>query len=297
MIVSRRDFLRYCGLSAAALGLDATGLLRLQEALASPTAPCVIWLHGSSCTGCSVSFLDRISTAAPTTAADALINSINLVYHATVMAAAGESAVAMARQAYDAGNYVLIVEGGVPTAFGGGACLAWSYEGETITFQQQVTEYAARAAKILCAGNCACWGCIPSAPPNPTGIKGVSAHTGRTTINIPGCPTHPDWLMWAIVQILLGASIPVDSYGRPTQFFAQTVHSLCPRRGAEETSTFGVDYRCLKEVGCRGPITYANCPNQLWNNRQNWCVDANAPCVGCTQPGFPGTIPLYQSID
>ena len=56
---------------------------------------------------------------------------------------------------------------------------------------------------------------------------------------------------------------------------------------------FGVDKHCLMELGCRGPMTMSNCPQQKWNNQVNWCVDANAPCIGCTEPGFPGTDPFY----
>ena len=35
-MISRRDFLRYCGISAAALGLSSLDLLNLKEALANP---------------------------------------------------------------------------------------------------------------------------------------------------------------------------------------------------------------------------------------------------------------------
>ncbi|MGE5840444.1 MAG: hypothetical protein ACM34H_10950 [Deltaproteobacteria bacterium] len=88
---------------------------------------------------------------------------------------------------------------------------------------------------------------------------------------------------------MLGKTIALDSSGRPGALFSRTVHDQCPRREAEETHTFGQDRRCLEELGCRGPETRANCPVQLWNNRANWCCDANAPCIGCTQPQFPFT--------
>ena len=152
---------------------------------------------------------------------------------------------------------------------------------------------ADKAAGILCIGTCAAWGGIPAAPPNPTGVMGVKALTGKDTINIPGCPTHPDWIVWAVVQLLLGNPIALDSYGRPTQFFSSTVHDLCPRNGANKAKNIGVDNTCLMDLGCRGPMTMANCPQQQWNNKVNWCVDANAPCIGCTEPGFPGTDPFY----
>jgi len=285
MSITRRDFLKYCGVSAVALGLSSTDLLQMEELLANPGGPSVIWLQGSSCTGCSMSFLNRISNSAPTTAANVLLDSINLVYHPNLMAMAGQSAVDLAKQAYSKGGYVLAVEGGVPTAFGGKTCWAWNYNGVDVTFQQVVTDLSAKAAAILAVGTCASYGGIPAAGPNPTAIKSVKALTGKTTINIAGCPPHPDWIVYVVAQLLLGKNIPVDSSGRPTALYNQTVHSQCPRNDDPE--------HCLAPKGCRGPGTHANCPTQLWNNRTNWCVNANAPCYACTEPTFPGTSSLY----
>lgn len=287
MEISRRDFMKYCSMAAAGAALSVSDLGLLEQALANPNAPTVIWLHGAGCTGCSVSFLNRISTSAPQTAADVLISSVNLTYHPTLMSLAGDSAAAMAMQAVRNGNYVLAVEGGVPTAFAGCTCWVWTFNGQDVTMFEAVNELAAKALKIVAIGNCASFGCVPAAPPNPTGIKGVKDATGRSVINLPGCPVHPDWVVWAIVQILTGASVSLDSYGRPTAFFSRTVHDQCPRRETEEADTFGIDSRCLKHLGCRGPITRANCPNVKWNGAVNWCVDANAPCIGCTEPTFP----------
>jgi len=300
MKVTRRDFLKFCGASAAALGLSATDLLRLKDALAAPGAPPVIWLQGSACTGCSVSFLNLISAAAPTTAADVLTQSINLIYHPNLMALAGDSAVAEVEKAYNAGGYLLAVEGGVPTKFNGNTCWAWNYGGEDITFKDAVVDLAARAAGVLCIGTCASFGGIPSAPPNPTGVKSVQAVTGKTTINIAGCPPHPNWLAWTVVQLLLGNSITLDSYGRPQQLFSgYTVHDMCWRRANYDAglkaSSFGVDSLCLYDLGCRGPETIASCPFGGWNGGANWCVDANAPCIGCTNSNFPGSAALYRS--
>jgi hydrogenase small subunit len=294
MKIARRDFLKYCGLSAAAIGLSASDLGLLEKALANPNAPTVAWIQGASCVGCSISLLDRISTTAPVSATDLLVNSINLTYHPTLMGAAGNGAVSMLEQTYNKASYVLVVEGGIPTAFGGNACMALTQAGREVTFQEVVTTMVSRAAKIVCVGTCAAWGGIPAAPPNPTAIKGVKALTGKTTINIAGCPANPDWIVWAIVQILTGKTITLDGSGRPTALYSQTVHSICPRRGTDEADRLGIDGRCLKELGCRGPATRCNCPSQKWNNRQNWCIGANAPCIGCTEPTFPGTLPFYR---
>jgi hydrogenase small subunit len=286
MAITRRDFLKYCGVSAVALGLSSTDLLQMEELLANPGGPTVIWLQGSSCTGCSMSFLNRIGNSAPATAANVLTDSINLVYHPNLMAVAGQSAVEIVKQAYSQRGYILAVEGGVPTAFRGRTCWAWTYNGVDVTFKQVVKDLSARASKILAVGTCASYGGIPAAAPNPTAIRSVKAVTGKSTINIAGCPPHPDWIVSVVAQLLLGNNIPLDSAGRPTALYNQTVHSQCPRNHNPE--------RCLASKGCRGPGTHANCPTQMWNNYTNWCVNANAPCYACTEPTFPGTASLYS---
>ncbi len=290
MEISRRDFLKLVGVSAAALGLTMAELGDLEKVLANPSAPTVLWLQGSGCTGCSVSFLNRISTTAPMTAGDVLLTSVNLAYHPNLMSASGQQAVSALQAVYNAGNYILIIEGGVPTAFAGKACIAWTFNGVEVTFQDAVKSLAARAAKVVCIGTCAAFGGMSAAPPNPTGVKSVSAVIGKPTVNIAGCPPHPDWITWAIVQLLLGNTIAVDSYGRPKTIYGRTVHEMCPRKEHEEGMAGpGHDGVCLKEVGCRGPNTRGNCPSVKFNNGASWCIDSNSPCEGCTEPTFPGT--------
>lgn len=289
MIISRREFLKLCGISAAALGLTATEFGHLEQALANPGAPTVLWLQGAGCTGCSVSLLNRISDTGIKDSRDMLINAVNLKYHPNISAAAGDQAVGVIEDTYNAGNYILAIEGGVPTAFGGCTCWPWTLNGQDVTFKQAVTDLSSRAAGVVCIGTCASFGGMSAAPPNPTGVQSVQAATGVTTVNIAGCPPHPDWVVWALVQLLFGKSIPLDSYGRPTALYGQTVHSICPRRDGPDSTTFGQDGRCLEELGCRGPNTMGGCPTSLWNNKNNWCVNANAPCIGCTSPTFPGS--------
>ena len=60
MQISRRAFLRYCALASASLGLGPKELTDLEEALADPQAPSVLWLQGSGCSGCTISFLNYI---------------------------------------------------------------------------------------------------------------------------------------------------------------------------------------------------------------------------------------------
>ena len=202
MKVTRREFLKYCTASAAALGLTSA-LGPLAKALAAGSGPPIIWLSASSCTGCTVSLANRISSSAPVDLADLLINTINLAYHPNLMGAAGDLAVQTLRTVDD-GSFILAVEGGIPTMYNGKTCILWSENGVDVTAMAAVNELAAKATKIVSIGTCAAYGGIPGGAPNPTTIKSVKALTGKTTINIPGCPPHPDWIVWTIAQLLAG---------------------------------------------------------------------------------------------
>lgn len=293
MRITRRDFLKYCTASAAALGLQST-LGPLGKALAAGGGPPIIWLSAASCTGCTVTLANRISDNAPVDLADLLINTINLAYHPNLMGAAGELAVETLRSVDD-GAFILAVEGGVPTLYNGKTCILWEEHGVDVTAQEAINELASKAAIILSIGTCAAYGGIPAAGPDPTGVKGVQALTGKSTINIPGCPPHPDWIVWTIAQLLAGNTPSLDSYGRPTALYGNTVHSHCPRRGRGGANSHSETELCLKNLGCQGPHTYSDCPTRQWNNGVNWCVGADAPCQGCTQSGYPDQYATHQN--
>jgi hypothetical protein len=78
------------------------------------------------------------------------------------------------------GGYILAVEGGVPTAFGGNTCWAWSLDGVDVTFLDAVRSMAAQASQVLCIGTCASFGGIPHLL-QPNGVQSVkpSAATGE----------------------------------------------------------------------------------------------------------------------
>lgn len=295
MKVSRREFMKYCTMSAAALGLSSA-LGPLAKALAAGSGPPIIWLSASSCTGCSVSLTNRISATAPYDAADLLINTINLAYHPNLMGAAGDLAVQTLRTVDD-GSFILVVEGGIPTIYNGKTCILWSENGVDVTAMAAVKELAAKAAKIICVGTCSSYGGIPGGAPNPTMVKGVKALTGKNTINIPGCPPHPDWMVWTIAQLLAGQNPSLDSYGRPTALFGTTVHSKCSRRETQWATSLSQTNRCLINLGCKGRNTRANCPTLKWNNGVNWCVAADSLCNGCTNSTFPDAYaPLFSTM-
>jgi hydrogenase small subunit len=251
-------------------------------------AALVIWLQGASCSGCSVSLLNRISDQAPETAADLLMEVIVLGYHSTLMAAAGDTAVAAAENVYNTKNYFLVVEGGVPQAFNGMACSPWSENGSDVPFTEVVKRYAAGAKGVLCVGNCASWGGLPSKGANVASIVGVSAATGIKTVNVPGCPSHPDWIVWTLAHLLAGTALTLTANGAPSLLFGgQAIHNRCPRKGAAKARTLGEEGRCLMQVGCQGQSTSSSCPDSMWHGGTSWCIGANAPCTGCVKPDFP----------
>ena len=294
MKISRREFLRYCVASAAVIGIEASVLGKLIKAAEINSLPVVLWLSGSACTGCTVSLANRITTSGPADIADLLINYISLSFHPNLMGAAGDLAVDNLMNAAN-GKYILAVEGGIPTAFNGHTCTIWTKDNKEMTALRAVRELSRRSIANVSIGTCASFGGIPSGNPNPTHIVSLENAIKKQTINIPGCPTHPDWVVWTIAQLLAGEKPALDSQGRPQALFSgKIIHDSCPRRHRDETESYGRDNYCLKNLGCKGPSTSADCPSRLWNKGTNWCIGANSICIGCTEKGYPDRFsPFY----
>jgi hydrogenase small subunit len=291
--ISRRDFIRAAAAIAGAFGLR---VINADGKEANDKGSPVIWLQAQGCTGCSASLLNSITCG---TVESLLRSQIDLKFHPTLMAAAGPNAVAAAYAAKSAGTYLLVVEGAIPTRADGRYCYLWP----GTTALSGIREFAAEAQSILAVGTCAAFGGIAaSVPPrgaNPTGAKSVSAIvTGKTIVNVPGCPPHPDWIVGTIAQLLQGTVPATDGHGRPEEYFSNTIHNQCPYEDG-----FAEEY-CLEDYGCKGAITHGNCPSLKWNGVEpgrvgvNWCVGAGSPCHGCTHPGFPdGVLPFHAEIE
>jgi len=118
--IDRRSFLKFCAMTAAAMGLQSSLVPDVVHALeAKPRLP-VIWLHGLECTCCSESFIRSSHPIAQ----DMVLNMISLDYDDTLMAAAGVNAEENRKRIMKdyAGQYVLAVEGNAPTNDGGVYC-------------------------------------------------------------------------------------------------------------------------------------------------------------------------------
>ena len=309
--VTRRDFLKLSAGSAAALGLalfDVPGFTRLLEAAVEEIP--VIWLQSATCTGCSVSVLNSLSPKIQNVLVDQVVpgKHISLRYHATVMAAAGDLAMkAMNDTAQKKGGYVLVVEGAIPLKENGAYCRIGEHNGQGITALEHTIRLGRDAMAVLALGTCAAYGGIPAASPNPTGnasVTEVFAKNGIKTpvINLPGCPTHPDWFVGTVATVLIGGlgGVKVDDKGRPLAFYGSNIHDNCPNRGHFDAGRFAKHLSepyCLYELGCKGPVTSADCPTRRWNSGTNWCIGSQAPCLGCVEPGFPDKVsPLYNKV-
>jgi hydrogenase small subunit len=181
-------------------------------------------------------------------------------------------------------------------------------DGKPVTIETRLEELAQDALAILAVGTCAAFGGIPAAAPNPSGAQPVSKileakDINKPLINLPGCPPHPDWFVGTVAGILLNGlpkAEDLDDNLRPLTFYGKLIHENCPNRACFDEGKFAKkfgDEGCLYELGCKGPITYSDCPLRRWNDGTNWVIGAGAPCNGCTQPEFPDqTSPFYEKL-
>lgn len=200
----------------------------------------------------------------------------------------------------DSGKFWLIVEGAVMTADNGRVNEIFMRNGEPVTGLAALLELAPKAKYIIAVGGCACYGGPAAAHPNPGRAKGVWDVVKQRVINVPGCPANPDWMTGTFAHLLFYGIPELDAYNRPKMFFGKTIHDLCHRRKQFEDGIFA-DYPggdgCLYKVGCKGPVTHADCPTRQWNGYVNWPVKAGTPCIGCASPHFPdGMMPFFNHL-
>lgn len=301
--LTRRDFMKVAGMTAAYFGLSQALTPQIVQALeANNGKAAVIWLEGQSCTGCTESFLNNLEP----TATSILLDTISLRYHETAMAASGHQAEQALEETIAEGGYVLVIEGSIPLAEDGAFCTVAGRP-----FTEIVRETAKNAAAIICVGSCATYGGIPrSGPTDAVGylFRGKELHHyfddvgPKPVINLPTCPVHNERLAATIVHYLTFGTVPeLDQYNRPYAFYGKIMHDNCTRRGNYETGRFVTDFGdpnqhgyCLILKGCKGPKAKQDCWERKWNNRGNYCIDASHPCVACSEPDFyEETSPLY----
>jgi len=286
MKISRRDFLAWTVAAAVALNVEFN-LDNVNNVLAAETDPPIIWLQGAGCSGCTVSTLNVTN---PTTIDDVLLNKISMKYNSTIMTASGDLAMQTLDQSATQykGQFILVIEGAVPTGASGNYCVIGEVNGVPLTMQQAVLKYGPMAKYVVAAGTCASFGGVAAAAPNKTGNSSVSTIlSGKTTnsvVNLSGCPVHPTVLIQTLLDLILIGMPALDTNKRPTKYYGTTVHSTCERRDKSG---------CFEDHGCMGPGCQNVCSSMKWNNGQSWCVHANYACIGCSNPTFP-TSPLLS---
>lgn len=270
----------------------------------------VIWLQGATCTGCPVSVLNSVSPAINNVLVDEVIpgKHLSLKYLATVMAGTGEQVIKAMEDAMKQykGGYLLVAEGAIPMRSNGRYCSLGERNGAPVPIAERAAELGADALAVIALGTCASYGGIAAGAPNFSESISVGAlfqAKGIKTplINVPGCPPHPDWFVGTVASVLIGG-LPkpedLDEFGRPRTFYGKLIHETCPRRAYYDEKKFAKklsDEGCLYELGCKGPVTHADCPTRQWNGGTSWCIGSGAICIGCCSPGFPDLVsPMYE---
>ena len=285
---SRRDFVKFCTLMAGYMGLSQAGIGQVAKALETAKRVPVIWLHFQECTCCSESF---IRSSHPIVA-DILLDQISLDYTETLMAAAGvqaEEAMLNTMTKYK-GEYILCVEGSVPTAADGVYCMIGGK-----TSMQIFEEVAENAKAIIAWGSCASNGCVQAARPNPTKATPIHKLTSKTVIKVPGCPPIGEVMAGVIVHLVTFGKIPeLDGLGRPKAFYSKRVHDTCYRRPFFDAGLYVESFDdenakkgyCLYKVGCKGPSTYNACGVMKWNNGTSFPIQSGHGCFGCSEENY-----------
>ncbi len=299
-IVDRRDFVKICAMAAASVGLPAAAGLKMAEAAAAGLKPSVIWLHFQECTGCTESLLRTSHPAL----AELILDLISLDYCETLAAAAGyqvEAALKSAMEA-NAGKYICVIEGAIPTKDNGIYCKIGGRTAVDI-----VNDVAGKAGAIIAIGSCASWGGIPSADPNPTGAQGApEVLQGKTVVTIPGCPANPyNFLGTALQFVALGTLPALDAKGRPMFAYSRVIHEDCPRRPHFDAGRFAQQFGdeghrlgyCLYKLGCKGPATHANCSRLDFGEVGAWPIGVGHPCIGCTEQAVLWRMPMHDTVE
>jgi len=287
--VSRRNFLKFCSLTAASLGLGPSFAPKIAHAMETKPRIPVLWLHGLECTCCTESF---VRSAHPL-ASDMVLSMISLDYDDTIMAAAGHQAEAILEEAKEKyhGRYILAVEGNPPLAGDGMYCFPGGRP-----FIDKLKDMAAGAQAIIAWGSCASSGCVQAAKPNPTQATPIhKVIDDKPIIKVPGCPPIAEVMTGVVTYMLTFGKLPeLDRSGRPKMFYSQRIHDKCYRRPHFDAGQFVEQWDddsarkgyCLYKMGCKGPTTYNACSSMRWNDGVSWPVQSGHGCLGCSEDGF-----------
>ena len=298
--ISRREALKKIYRAIVVAG--AAGFVSYRDLLAAVARtpdqrPTVVWLHGTSCTGCSCSFLDIDYVPV----VDILTKFTNLAFHPDVSLATGSQVTdILDRLLATKQNYLFVLEGGIPV----GMPHACVMGGQPMT--EWVETLANHADACIAAGTCAALGGIPKMHGTVTGsmtLEEFLVHKGidKPLVNLPNCPMKPEHFVYTVLHLVQTGKLPdLDESKRPLRFFSFTNHDRCILYADFQEKRFATrigEPGCLLKLGCQGPVTKNDCLLTGHNGNTNSCIRAGHPCIGCASEEFPRQIMLHAYDD
>ena len=131
----------------------------------------------------------------------------------------------------------------------------------------------------------------------------------KPVLNLPGCPYNPVNLTATVVHFLTFGELPaMDDLHRPLFGYGARIHDNCERRGhfdrGEFVKAWGDEGHkkgwCLYKMGCKGPVTFHNCPSVRYNDGVSWPVKAGHGCIACAshrhRSDFMKSTPMHLEI-
>ena len=254
-----------------------------------------VWLELTGCSGNIISLLDANDPDFKYLVSE----MVQFVYDNSLIVKEGQKAMEQLFSVLGS-DFILAVEGAVATKDNGTYNIIGKYQGQPITAYKAIKRLGEAATHVIAVGACASDGGVSAAKPNPGECVSVQSVLERKVIKLTGCPCNPDWFLGTLAYILLFGEPELDAKDRPMLFYGITIHDRCPRRSYFDNGVFAEklgDATCMFKLGCRGPVTRTNCPIRRWNERVNWPIGNDTPCIGCAQFGFPDRMEPFVSFD
>ncbi|MFA5626588.1 MAG: hydrogenase small subunit [Thiohalomonadaceae bacterium] len=297
--ITRREALKR--IYGAIVATGAASFLSFEDLLAADATTDkrlnLIWLHGSSCSGCSCSFLDIEYVPV----LDILSKFTNVIFHPDLSLATGDQVTGMLEHVMGSNlDFLLVVEGSIPVGMPH-ACLMGHKP-----FVEWAVPMAKRATACVAAGTCATFGGVTRMNGMQTGIQTlpellVAQEIDKPLVCLPGCPMKPEHIVYTLLHYAMKGTLPpLDSQQRPLRFFGNTIHERCIYYADFQEKHYARhigDSGCLINLGCQGVVTHNDCLINGHNNNTSSCIRAGHPCVGCASEHFPRQIMLHSHDD
>lgn len=256
---SRRDFIRLMGTGALSLTFLSANLKEILAQDETGAAEPLVWLKGNSAETHSQGFWGLAEYPA------FLARYFHRLENEGLEPQDGQS------------PPILILEGAFPD--------------DALDRTNQILHaWVQRAKVVVLLGNEAAF--LSEKPGGYLDLNGqVLASAPAPVIRIPGQPAHARHLLGLLNHLLMYGLPDLDEHRRPKMFFGDLVCDRCEYRGEFEAGDYvryhGEREGCLYLLGCKGRVTYNDCPQGHWNGSDNWCVGAGSPCSGCSEPDYP----------